>query len=87
MDLPSLCLCYKCLKSFTKRNYKLFYYPCRGGCGKIICDPCSQMYGIEINELGGFDSDDENEIKYQNEHTGEDSTFLCEECFAIKVIL
>ena len=83
MDPPSL-VCYKCLKSFMKRNYKSFCFPCRGGCSKVICYHCAERYGIKINEILGFDSDDENEIKYQNEFACYDFTFLCEECMTKK---
>ena len=49
MDDP-YCVCYKCSKSYTKRNYNCFCYPCSGGCGKIICHGCSQKCNIRIND-------------------------------------
>ena len=64
MDDP-YCVCYKCKKSYTKRNYKCFCYPCSGGCGKIICHGCSEKCNIRINE--NFSENARNEIKYDND--------------------
>ena len=61
-----------------------FVFPCRG-CSKVICNHCAEKYGIKINEFLGFNSEDDNEIRYMNEHSGEDFTFLCEECCATLV--
>ena len=47
-------VCYRCHKTFPDKGYKNYCYPCRGGCGKIVCDFCVDKDKIEIIELLGF---------------------------------
>ena len=79
-------VCNRCHKTFSDKDYKFYCYPCRGGCGKIVCGICVDKDKIEILEFLGFDSDDEHEIKYHNEHQNEEDTFLCEDCSDMKSI-
>ena len=80
-----MCRCFKCGKIFNEYDFNIFLYPCRKS-SKIVCDHCVRKYHIRIDDgLEGFDSEDENEIKYMNEHADDFMSFLCRRC-EIKVM-